>query len=185
MITLDANHVYRDAGKVIPGVTSILREAGLIDTAWFNEYSRLRGELVHQACALYDRDDLDMDTLDPVLTPFVNAWIKFRKDTGFQVMATEELVYNPIRVYAGTLDVRGLLGSDPVIIDRKTGAAQPWAALQLAAYADCFEMHYKRFVIELDDAGKYRLIEHKDRSDIKVFLAALSVVNWRKNNGGI
>ena len=184
MITLDENHVYHDeTGAVIPGVTSILRDAGLIDATWFDDYSRDRGTLVHQACALYDRDDLDMDSLAPVLEPFVRAWINFRKDTGFVPEAVEEKVSHPIHRYAGKLDARGKLWKDNAIIDRKTGSAQSWAALQLAAYEACLPERHRRFVVELDSEGKYRLIEYRDRNDIKVFLAALAIVNWRKNKG--
>ena len=182
-IMLDADHVYRDeAGVQIPNVTSILKDAGLIDTSFFDAYSRDRGTLVHRACALYDRDDLDMSSLDPAIEPYLYGWIKFRKDSGFIPEAVEEIVYNPEYRYVGTLDVRGLLGGYKAIIDRKTGSAQPWAELQTAAYENCLAEKHRRFVIELDSEGKYKLIEHKDRSDIKLFLAALAITNWKKNH---
>lgn len=184
MITLDENHIYHDAetGAVIPGVTSILRDAGLIDTAWFDDYSRDRGTLIHQACALFDYNNLDESSLDPAIEPYVRAWMNFRKDTGFFPVDIEQIVFNPHYRYAGKYDVYGLLGKDGYLIDRKSGASQPWSQLQTAAYAECIPGVNKRAVIELDDAGKYRLIEHKDRNDIKVFLAALAVVTWKRNN---
>jgi hypothetical protein len=138
---------------------------------------------VHQACALYDRDDLDMDSLAPVLEPFVRAWINFRRGTGFVPTAVEKIVNNRTYGYVGMLDVTGRIGSELWLIDRKTGTAQSWSQLQTAAYEACLPERHRRFVVELDSEGKYRLIEHKDRSDIKVFLAALAVSTWKKNKG--
>jgi hypothetical protein len=132
---------------------------------------------------MYDRDDLDMDTLDPVLAPYVRAWIAFRNDAGFMPASVEKIIHNRTYGYAGTLDVVGKIpGASNWLIDRKTGTAQSWSALQTAAYAECFNEPHRRGVVELDGEGKYRLIEHKDRNDIKVFLAALAVVNWNRNN---
>jgi hypothetical protein len=183
MITLDNNHVYHDeAGAVIPGVTSILREAGLIDASWFTDRACQRGRFVHEACALYDRDDLDESSLDPEIEPYVRAWIAFRKDTGFAPVLIEEIVFNEVFNYAGTLDVAGHIHGTKWILDRKSGSDNPAAHLQTAAYNECLCVpEYRRGVIELDSDGKYKLIEHKNRNDIKVFLAALAIVNWKNN----
>lgn len=183
-ITLDENHIYHDeSGIIIPGVTQVLRDAGLIDASWFTDYARERGGYVHQACALYDQDDLDMDSLDPAIEPYVQAWIKFRKDTGFMPVLVEQIVFNKNYNYAGTLDVTGEMGDQLCLIDRKSGARQSWSALQTAGYTECLSEHHRRFVIELDSDSKYHLIEYKNRNDIKIFLAALAVVTWKKNKG--
>ncbi|MCK9433216.1 MAG: hypothetical protein M0R00_09695 [Candidatus Omnitrophica bacterium] len=184
MITLDANHVYHDAGgQVVPGVTGILKGAGLIDDRFFDEYSRDRGSLVHQACAMYDRDDLDMDTLDPVLAPYVSGWIKFRKESGFVPALIESIVFNEQYFYAGTLDRTGNMNGQEYILDIKSGAAQPWTAAQLAAYSACLWSNgRKRGAVELRDDGTYKLTEYKDRNDLQIFLSALAIVNWKRNN---
>ena len=184
MLTLDKDHVYRDGnGAIIPGVTSILKAAGLIDATWFNDYARDRGTLVHEACALYDRDDLDEQSLDPELEPYVRAWIKFRADSGFAPELVEHIVSNPLRGYAGKLDVTGVMNGHKYVIDRKSGAVQAWAGIQLAAYEACLPCPHKRAAIELDSDGKYRLIEYTDRNDFNVFLSALALTNWKHNKG--
>jgi hypothetical protein len=184
MITLCENHKYRDeSGAEVPGVTSILRAAGLIDTAWFTDYACQRGTLVHQACAMYDRDDLDMDALDPVLVPYVSGWIKFRKESGFMPELIESVVFNEQYFYAGTLDRTGNMNRQAWILDIKSGAAQPWTAAQLAAYSACLGSNgRKRGAVELRNDGTYKLTEYKDRNDLQIFLGCLAIVNWKRNN---
>src|SRR5690348_16409857 len=79
------NHVYTVNGIVVPSVTQILEP--LVDfskiPAAVLEYAKLRGEAVHLACELYDQNDLDIDNLDTVIVPYLEAWIKFKADTGF------------------------------------------------------------------------------------------------------
>lgn len=182
MITLDENHVYHDESGPVPGVTGILKEAGLIDDRWFDEYSRERGTLVHRATAMWDAGTLDVEALDPVLAPYVRAWSQFKMDSGFTSDLIEHIVYNPIHRYAGTLDRRGYLDSQATIVDIKTGVAQPWAALQTAAYAGTFDIPHKRATVELCPDCTYKLTMHTDRNDIRVFLSALAVTNWKANN---
>lgn len=183
MITLDSNHVYHDeSGAEVPGVTSILRAAGLIDDRFFDEYSRDRGSLVHQACAMYDRDDLDMDALDPVLAPYVLGWARFRWESGFVPSLIESIVFNEHRFYAGTLDRTGDMNSFNWLLDIKSGAVQPWTALQTMAYSACIGGAHKRGAVELRDDGTYKFTEYKDRADWQIFLSALAIVNWKRNN---
>ena len=185
-IRLTEGHIYRDeTDQVWPGVTSILTDVGLIDSKWFDEYSRDRGSLVHQACALYDHGVLNMDTLDPVLLPYVQGWIRFREESGFIPELIEEVVWNETYRYAGTLDRTGTMNDRAVLIDLKSGLAQTWSHLQTAAYAACLPEPYLRYVVELNSYGNYKLSEHKDRKDFGVFLAALTLRNWKHNTGGL
>ena len=182
-ITLAEGHVYRDeTGAEWPGVTGTLKSAGLIDARWFDEYSRTRGEYVHLACAMDDRGELDEASLDPVIRPYVEAWRAFRRESGCVMVAVEELVYNPILRYAGTLDWRGRLNGRHAIIDRKTGPCQPWTGLQLAAYAAPFNEPHDRYGIQLKDDGRYKLTKYDDINDLAVFRSALILRNWKVNN---
>jgi hypothetical protein len=184
MITLDENHVYRDGDKTIPGVTDTLKAAGLIDTRWFDDYSRERGSLVHAATALFDRGELDEDSLDPVLRPYLDGWTRFLGETGFQPDRIEQIVFNPLHRYAGTLDRTGRMGGKGWLLDIKSGAAQAWTALQTAAYAACLPGTWKRGSVELPGDGTYRLTEYKDRTDFAVFCGALNVAKWKQQHGG-
>src|SRR5690606_20318453 len=86
------NHEYRHRGVVVPSVTQIL--GSLVDMSAIPqdklEYARARGQAVHLACELYDQDDLDMASLDEVIVPYLEAWIKFKKEAGFIVSSIEQ-----------------------------------------------------------------------------------------------
>ena len=87
--------------------------------------------------------------------------------------------------FAGTLDKLALLKDVPIVLDLKTGVIQPWTAIQVAAYHILVnEPQRKRYAVQLNNDGSYRLQEFKDRSDRGVFLAALSTYTWKQKNGG-
>ena len=63
-------HRYLLDGRVVPGVTSILKAAGYVDDTYFTEYARDRGSAAHAATHYYDEGDLDeLDAFDDV--PFL------------------------------------------------------------------------------------------------------------------
>jgi len=178
------SHIYRIDGVAVPSVTQILAAEGFINGDWFTEYARDRGSYVHQAIHLYEHDDLDEDGLDPVIRPYLDAWKAFRSDSGFVVSSSEKEMYSEQYRFAGTADIFGTFGDcSPSIIDFKTGAVAPWVGLQLAAY-EILEgtRGRKRFALQLKDDGSYKLTEFKDRTDRGIFLAALSIHNWKRNN---
>ena len=51
----------------------------------------------------------------------VRAYERFRLQTGFVGIQTEEMVYSLKYKYAGTLDAIGKFGKDKILIDFKTG----------------------------------------------------------------
>lgn len=176
-------HEYRTpSGVLVPNVTSILKGAGLVDDTWFTEFARERGSAVHLATALYDRDELDMDTVHPLIMGYLTAWIKFRNDSKFEPQVIEEIVYNAEMGYAGTTDRAGRMGDKWVILDIKTGAMSPVTALQLAAYQRCKPNYRTRLGVEIRENGTYRATEFNDRNDWNVFAGALALVNWKHNN---
>ena len=189
-------HIYKDTdtGRIIPGVTSIIGDAGLSNFNAVNpdvlERSQKFGGAVHLTTALYDEDDLDMDSLDPALKLCLEAWIKFRKDVGFIVHRTEQIVYSKKYDYAGTYDRIGYMAGVKALIDIKTGTSLPKTiALQTSAYMEGYnegkkreERIKRRLVIQLLEDGTYKMKEYKERSDFSVFLACLNIRNWKKIN---
>lgn len=157
------NHVYYVNGEVVPSVTQILKEAGLVDTTWFTEFGRWRGSAVHKATHYFDEGDMDRRTLDPVVKPFVADWKRFREDTGFTPTLIEKPLYEPIYGYCGTPDRRGyFLGGKPEdsneVIDLKTypgGKAPWWTRLQLAAYGRMLDRTriFRRYAVVLTGDG--------------------------------
>lgn len=174
-------HVYREGGRVVPGVTGIIKSCGLIDDTWFNDYARDRGKAVHEATALDDDGILDEATIDPAITGYVAAWRRFKAESGFQSVHIERVLFNKVHRYAGTVDRLGIMSGCNWVIDFKTGEIQPWVALQTAAYALAAGGTFRRAGVKLSSDGTYRLKEFSDRNDTAVFLACLTLHNWKGN----
>lgn len=182
IITFDpARHAYTDAqGRAIPGVTSVLKAVGLIDTTWYTPEAAQRGTSVHALTMLSDDDLIDHHTPVPAeYVKYLDAWVKFRTETDYEPMLVEHRIYHPTYRYAGTLDRAGKLNGQYAVLDIKTGKAMPATGIQLAAYQACIQPAHARFAVELHDDGTYKLIEYRDRNDWNVWLAALQVYQWR------
>lgn len=176
-------HVYTLDGQVLPSVTTILKSEGFIDTTFYNEWARNKGSMVHLACHLDDTGELDESTVDPIITPYLEAYGSFKSDSGFVVSSSETPLASPVYRFAGTPDKMGSFKDVTcAILDIKTGTVEPWAAIQLAAYEILVGSPYKRFALQLMDSGKYKLHPFTERSDRNIFLSALSIYQWKKNN---
>lgn len=180
----DELHLYTLDGRSLPSVTGILKQEGFIDDTWFTEDARLRGTYVHLTCHLYDKGTLDEDELSPALQPYLDAYILFKKETGFQVNESEVPCYHPQYLYAGTPDKIGTMNGAAALIDLKSGDIQPWCALQTAAYELFYPNSMKRFGVQLTSEGKYKMIPFTDRTDRNIFLSAMACRNWKINHNG-
>lgn len=189
-----AEHRYSIGGIELPSVTSCIdwlnNYAGV--PAHVLEHAREIGEAVHVATALNDRDDLVEESVHPTVRPYLEAWRRFRYDSGFIVELCEQSVYSRAHWFAGTLDRVGHFAPTKAsgLIEIKTTAKiMPGNGAQTAAYKKCLaEMGYpdavdlRRYTVLLGDDGRYRIREHTDHQDINVFLCSLTLANWRKNN---
>ena len=180
-------HEYLLSGQRLLSVTQVLKISGLIDDSYFTEYSANKGSMVHLACQMQDENDLQEDTLDPIIVPYLEAWIKFKVETGWINSEPPELqVYSELG-FAGMIDRIGFFQGDgrPSVLDIKTGAPQPYHALQLAGYDLAYREHkdpmipLRRFAVHLTADGKYKVKEYTDRNDLKVFQAVVILANWK------
>lgn len=148
-------HRYTHNGQIVPSVTTILKEEGFIDTTWFDDWSRDKGSMVHLACRYDLAGELDEETLDDEIRPYLSAFRKFMFDSGFKVVRSEVSGINTTYGFAGTPDLVG-----------------------------CFPkaMALRRFVLELNKEGKYKLIPYQDQNDFAVFLAACACWKWKRNH---
>lgn len=139
-------HVYRVDGRIVPSVTEILSGVGLAENfmAGGREIdpdvlanAAERGTMVHLAIELECLGELDEDTVDDEIWPYLEAWRQFVDDTGFLPVANEFRFYEPANDYCGTADMIGYLGDQLTVLDLKTGSIglKPWHKYQLAAYA--------------------------------------------------
>jgi len=163
-------------------VTNGLVAAGLVDTSWFTDEARVRGTYVHKAAELLDRNNLDESSLDPVIAPYIDAYRAFLRDARPEWDYIEHRVEDRTMGYVGRLDRAGTAGRlGRFVLDIKSGAVFPVTGLQLAAYRRCLPKPtaWKRYALQLSDDGTYRIHEFTDRTDERVFLAALAVAQWK------
>ncbi len=174
---------FWDGAPVEYSVTGVL--SPLYDFEGIPDYvlenARNRGEAVHKAAELEDQSRLDWSRLHPEVEPYVQAWVKFKKETGFIPELIEHRVYNHKHRFAGTLDRTGILFGEHGLLDVKaTAKISKVTALQTAAYASCFDEPLRRFCIQLKRDGNYDLVEYKERGDFNKFI---TVLNYQRIKG--
>lgn len=194
----EATHTYWHNGKQLPGVTSIL--APLKDYSMVNkdvlEAAAERGSYVHLCTELYDRDELDLESPDLLHRGYVEAWVKFRRETGFTPTAIEQVVFHPTHLYAGKLDREGYFSFGPdqddlFTLDVKTvsGKLTDEVGIQLVAYQEARRIELqklnapiptRRIAIQLREDGTYRRYDYNDKTDFAVFLSLLTVQRWKE-----
>lgn len=177
------SHLYRLNGSKVPSVTQVLKSVGIIDDSWFTEHSAWRGSVVHMVCQLEDEGDLDEASVAPEVTGYLEAWRRFKLDTGFVAEVNEEPMFSTKLGFAGTPDRIGtVFDCSRTVVDLKSGAVQKAARIQLAAYqilAD--ENGYRainRVAVQLKPDGKYRCSPYDARTmkhDRALFLSALAI----------
>lgn len=180
-------HTYTLGDRRLPGISEIIKGAGLVNDAWFTDYSRERGSAAHLACQLYDENDLNEETLDPAIVPYLDAWKKFTLESEFLPSQIEKSLHSPILQFAGTPDRFGFLNGDEVIVEIKTGGISFVTGLQLAAQDILFQhamnLHAKkRFAVQLTNKGTYKLTQFSDPQDRHNFLACLGVYHCKAKN---
>lgn len=188
------NHVYSKDGIELPSVTQVLSRAGLYDFSVVNkhdlEVARQKGVAVHKMIELFYADSLDEDGLPEWMVPIYVRWIGFLRESGFNAIESERMIYHPRYRYAGTLDLYGDIHGEYTLIDvKRSFFAGPVIGLQLAAYREAYAeengAHHRkarRYALRLNEAGPYRLEEYDDNSDWAVFLALLTADNWKRKN---
>lgn len=99
------------------------------------------GTMVHEAIEKLLKGQ--EHTQDPRLLPSVNAFVKWQRTSGFEVLTPKEdverLVVDQEHVYAGTVDALGRMRGTFGLIDLKTSSAiREEYALQTAAYLNAY-----------------------------------------------
>jgi len=151
----EEGHLYHHEGARLPSVTGILKDEGFVDTTFFNDHARERGSLVHLATHLDDIGELDESSIDPVIAPYLEAWRRFRRESGFVIEISEKPMRSSIYGYAGTPDSIGYFPKKRTM---------------------------KRAAVELHGDGTYRLVPFGDRTDEQVWLSAVACHTWKRNN---
>jgi hypothetical protein len=181
IITLNREtHVYSNN---LPSVTEILLSAGIIDRSFFTVDAALRGTRVHEACELLDLGVLDESSVDGRISGYLDAYRKFKRESGWEFDLVESPVSDFAHLYAGSPD-RLRVGRPRREVDLKTGAFERWHPLQAAAYINCLEdpFSWSRFGLYLTASGDYKLREFPKTEfafDLAIFQNALQIHYWK------
>lgn len=173
-------HTYRKGEIILPSVTQILKDVGLIDTTFFTPEHAERGTLVHKATEFWDETGMDDDTFPEEFSGYLNAWKRFLEETGFEASHIELSCYSKLG-YAGTVDRIGKTHKvNPLLLDIKTGSPQPWHPLQLAAYSLMIKQElnipiWDMWGVHLRKDGKYSVQSYKQIEHSADWLAVLRV----------
>ena len=205
----EEGHRYELNGQRLISLTQILSAAGLVDYSAVNpqvlEDKAKFGTKVHEYCLWLSKGDLDMDDLKPYLKYWnrVEGWRQFIEAFKFKFDLDWCEVPVAVKVngisYAMTMDCYGSYGEGEnvslAVVEIKTCCNQePSHQIQTAGQAIAFrnqaeslQMPLKRFAVYLQDkpdsGGRYyKVQEHTERMDEKVFLSALALTQWRINH---
>jgi hypothetical protein len=188
----EATHTYWQGSERVPSVTQILGAMTNFDgiRPEVLDFARQRGQAAHLGTELYDQGVLDWDSVDDEIRPYIEAWQRFRSDTGFEPDLIEERVHHPLLRYAGTLDRTGWFGDTYALVDIKCVAAMsPCTGPQTAAYAKALQVCRpdlpeitERYAVQLLPTGRYKLHTYQKRDDFSVFLSMRTIMGWADTN---
>lgn len=186
-----ATHRYYIGHREVPGVTGILKAAGIIDTTFLrNEAALLKGRQVHLACEGMDalRAASDDRTGAQAALAICNemgatrriggcvlAYAQFCRDHAPRYTHIERGLLHPTLRFGGRSDriCADLCGQGPAILEIKTGSPASWHGVQLAGYQLLFPTG-ARWVVYLRDDGRYNLKRCTNAGDYGTFMQALA-----------
>ena len=184
----EARHEYRVGGRVVPSVTQvlgILNDFGAVPADVLAAAAEF-GTHVHHACALDNAGQLDEESLDPALAPYLAQWRRFLAESDAEVLGSEVRVYHPGQFYVGTLDALIRIRGKVAVVDIKTGAVPRSVGAQLVAYEQAYhasDEHQhsirRRLCVQLT-GDTYKVHPLTDPADWSLFQSCLNI--WRFRN---
>lgn len=170
-------HEYLDitTGEVLPHITGMLKQAGLVDDRWFTEASRERGSGVHRLTADYDLGGIEHEDLPKVDSPY-KAWLLAHVKWTQMVRPSWQIVempyVHPTFRYGGRPDRGGTLYHSLSLVEIKSGAREDiphgvQLALQAMLVADEFHLTpetIRRYALYLQGNGRFVFEEFTNRT---------------------
>lgn len=183
----EEGHVYTYEGEIVPSVTQALEP--LAGYAGIPNYilaaAADRGTQVHKMCEYHDYGTLT--DYEPGYQGYLDAWIRFLAESGFEVELVESKMFHPVLRYAGTVDRIGYHKGKRGLLDIKTTASlMPVVGPQTAAYeglsvANGDEINF-RWAVQLKMDGTYKLEVMKSRNDMTIFTSCLNLHRWKERH---
>lgn len=176
-----AQHEYRVGRYLVPGISEILRAAGIVQDRHYGQTSRTRGSVVHE---LIEAADLGLLALENVAGP-VRGWCLAYAAAVRDLKPTHEVIEGAVVHrgfgYATTIDRAGTLLGRRATWNVKTGPAAAWHGIQRAAEALALDGRISRrarFTLYIRPSGRYSVEEHTNAADFEDFLDAC--LQWRR-----
>lgn len=173
-------------GIRVPRTTEITKI--LAPRSWeVDEYYLRKGRLIHLITEWEDSQELDEDSVDPNLMPYLIAYREFKAITGWQPWRREVSFYHEKYEYCGRADAYGSFDTHRWnwVIDIKSGSPHPSDLLQAPAYLfglksigvpveKCADLYLRK-------NGTYRFQEiYNPTKKFQEFLGGLR--KWREEN---
>jgi hypothetical protein len=168
------DHEYLDVetGELFPHITGMLELAGLIDDRWYTEESALRGTSVHRLTADYDLGSLDVESCTSIFRGFLLAHVAVVGIMTPTWLGVEEPLVHPTLRFGGRPDRDCLVNGIRSVWEVKSGPPEPAHRVQTALQAILVAHEAQlpadtigRFCCYLTGEGKYKLQEHRERTD--------------------
>jgi len=200
VLAFDASaHRYSVGGAVLPNVSTILKPLWAYSAAIPADVLANKaaiGKAAHRAVELDVEGRLDVRSLHDVVRPYFAAWRAFCAEAHYVSVAAELRVWHPALNFAGTLDNAGWLDGAAALIDVKcTVDIMPSVGPQTAAYREALAVtpdvddalrelahEARRWCLQLRPDGTYRMLPQDDPNDWRVFLALLTLQNFKAHH---
>ncbi len=173
------NHEYRlPDGTPVPSVSEILRfmsrelYGGIMQ--YTLDHAADRGTRIHKECEILDK--YGTTEADADIVPYLQAYVKFKKEHNPQWDSIERPGYHATMMYAGTTDRIGTMDGKSCILDIKVQEQikKPMVKAQLNGYALMFAQQPDAlYCLQLKKDGTYRL--HEVEKDIGEFMACYTL----------
>ena len=196
MLEFDSiNHIYKLDGVIIPGYSQIAKDLGLIDYSKVPlrnlEWKANVGKAVHTAIFWDNTNELNMDSLDEVVSSYFKSWLIFKEL--YQPKILTEYSEKPICSvkwhYGVTPDIVVEVKGGLTIVEVKTvSSMNPITAIQTEAQKVAIEENYKlkikqRWGLQLIPDTMPKLEPYTKLSDHSEWLSAVNVWHLKERLG--
>lgn len=185
---IEEDHTYvTPGGRVLPGITSLLRSVGILDKMRGSQRAMARGSRVHEAIQFDCEGDLNLESMSAAEVGYVHGARRARDEGGIEVSHAELAVCNEALGYGTKLDAIGTWKGMAAVVNWKTGGMYDHYPIQMALEALCCGHLWKipatqiaRLGVFVRSDGRHSIHQYEDVSDITVARAIATTVSWKR-----
>ncbi len=177
-------HQYFLEGRELTPVTTLLQNYGLAPK-FFSQQAAKKGTFIHKAIHLYLLDNLNENSLDPIIKPYFESFKKWFLENEPEVREAEYRLGSLLLGFAGTLDFIGIVGEELLLIDWKTGQKIiPSHWLQLEMYRrlvsqEEWAKEAKVAILHLPKGELIRPDEKQEKKAKEIVEAIIKIEVWK------